>query len=394
MAVISQEMGLYIHWPFCHSKCPYCDFNSHVRAAIDEVRWQRALLKELDYVGQETRGRTLVSVFFGGGTPSLMSPGTVGALLDQLSTYWCLAPTIEITLEANPHSVDIQKFTDFRQAGVNRVSLGVQSLRPEALTFLGRLHHREEAIAAVNIARKLFSRFSFDLIYARPAQRLEDWRLELSEALQLMPHHLSLYQLTIEPGTAFYTAYQRGALAMPDEEMSAQFYELTQDIVEAHGLPAYEISNHARPGFECQHNLLYWRYQDYAGIGPGAHGRLTMNQQKYAINNHRSPETWLTTVEAQGHARKEKHPLTADEQLTECLMMGLRLQEGIPLRRLRALTGCHVLTDLFKEDALTTLNQEGYLRNTPEYLQLTAAGLQRLNPIIEFLLRHRQTLSS
>ncbi len=380
----SEQFGLYIHWPFCKAKCPYCDFNSHVRDAIDEEQWHHALLKELDYMGRETQGRVLSSVFFGGGTPSLMPARTVEALINALGKYWSVPTNMEITLEANPNSVEVQKFKDFRQAGINRVSLGIQALRPDALKFLGRVHNRDEALKALSIAGDIFNRFSFDLIYARPEQTLDEWRIELEEALKLVRDHISLYQLTIEPGTAFYTAWKRGDWQIPEEELAAQFYEMTQEILENHGLPAYEVSNHARVGAECQHNMVYWRYQDYACIGPGAHGRLTLNWQKYAVKNYRAPETWLRAVEEKGHGREESILLMIQEELTECLMMGLRLKEGIPLSRLEALTSTP-FESIFKKDTLPALLDEGYLIKSPDRLQLSSAGLQRLNSVLSFL---------
>src|SRR5579863_145353 len=274
------ELALYIHWPFCTSKCPYCDFNSHVRERIDEARWRNALLRELDRAAETLAGRRVASVFFGGGTPSLMAPQTAAALIERIATHWGLDDRTEITLEANPTSVEASRFAELRAAGVNRVSLGVQALDDGALKFLGRGHNAGEARGAVALAARLFPRFSFDLIYARPGQTLAAWRDELSAALAMAGNHLSLYQLTIEAGTAFATAYARGDFRLPDEETQAALYEVTQEALAAAGLPAYEISNHARPGEECRHNLVYWRYQDYLGIGPGAHGRLTPNLNK------------------------------------------------------------------------------------------------------------------
>ena len=382
---ITETFGLYIHWPFCRAKCPYCDFNSHVRAAIDEQEWCQALLQELDYVGQQTHGRTLTSVFFGGGTPSLMSAETVGKLLEKLSDYWHPSPTLEVTLEANPNSVEANKFKDFKRAGVNRLSLGIQALRDDALKFLGRVHDRREAIQAIQTAAAIFPRYSFDLIYARPQQIPTEWRQELTEALTLAGDHLSLYQLTIEPGTAFYTAHHRGSWQIPDSDESAELYQLTQSIMEQHGMPAYEISNHARPGHECQHNLVYWRYQDYACIGPGAHGRLTMGGDKFAIKNIKAPELWRDAVSKNGHGQQEKIMLTPDEQVHECLLMGLRLKEGIPYARIESITQ-RPLSDSFSNDKLQALVNEGYVDSSPQSLCLTNAGQLRLNSILKFLL--------
>jgi putative oxygen-independent coproporphyrinogen III oxidase len=380
----STPSSLYIHWPFCKAKCPYCDFNSHVRASIDEERWHQSLLQELEFVGQESGKRSLISVFFGGGTPSLMPPRTVAALLDKLGQYWTLAPDLEVTLEANPNSVEASKFKDFRAAGINRVSLGIQALQDSALKFLGRIHGRDEALAAINTASTIFERYSFDLIYARPNQTITEWREELSEALHGVRQHISLYQLTIEPGTAFHTAHKRGDWQIPDENLAAQFYEVTQEMLETAGLPAYEVSNHARPGFECQHNLTYWRYQDYTCIGPGAHGRVTLNQQKYAVKNYHAPETWLNAVAKDGHGREEAVLLNPSEQLIECLMMGLRLKEGIPYNRLEGITG-KAFNQIFQADTLSSLFDEGYLLTNSNNLQLSPAGLQRLNAILEYL---------
>lgn len=282
--------GLYIHWPFCQSKCPYCDFNSHVRETIDQARWRSALLQELAYFASRTQGRRLSSVFFGGGTPSLMAPDTVGALLECLPQYWQLAENLEVTLEANPTSTEAEKFAAYRAAGVNRLSLGVQSFDDEALAFLGRRHSAAEARQAIALARRHFPRFSFDLIYARPGQNLSAWEAELQTALQEGTEHISLYQLTIEPNTVFHGDWRRGELQLPPEERQARLYERTADILKPAGLLGYEISNYARPGAESCHNLVYWRTGDYLGIGPGAHGRLTLDGQRYALRQHRAPE--------------------------------------------------------------------------------------------------------
>jgi oxygen-independent coproporphyrinogen-3 oxidase len=372
-----QGFGLYIHWPFCRSKCPYCDFNSHVRESIDEGRWRRALLAELEHFAQETGGRTLTSIFFGGGTPSLMSPATTAALIDRAASLWQLAPDIEVTLEANPTSVEAGRFRDFRNAGVNRVSLGVQSLEDEALRFLGRRHDAGEALAAIELARKNFPRWSFDLIYARPGQDETAWEAELRRALPLVGDHLSVYQLTIEPGTAFETAHRRGDFVLPDEDRAAALFELTQAVLEAEGLPGYEISNHAPPGGECRHNLVYWRYQDYVGAGPGAHGRLTVGGEKFATRQLRAPETWLAAAEADGHGTQERLPLAPEEQLEEQLMMGMRLAEGVSRRGLAApLAGGRI----------ERLVEGGFIVADAERLAATAAGRQRLNAVLGALI--------
>jgi oxygen-independent coproporphyrinogen-3 oxidase len=329
-----------VHWPFCASKCPYCDFNSHVRAGgIEEARFLRAYLRELEHWAGLAPGRVVGSIFFGGGTPSLMSPHTVGAILDAIGGLWSLEAGAEITLEANPSSVEAGRFRGYRAAGINRVSLGVQSLDDGQLRALGRLHTVEEARGAIDIARRAFDRFSFDLIYARPGQALEAWRAELSEALALADRHLSLYQLTIEQGTPFAELHARGKLRVPDADSSRALYDLTQEMTERAGLPAYEISNHAAPGEESRHNLLYWRYGEYAGIGPGAHGRVVADGTRRATVAVRGPEAWAARVEAEGHGIAESTALTRAEEADEALLMGLRLGEGIDLDRLGALTG-------------------------------------------------------
>ena len=378
-------LALYIHWPFCKSKCPYCDFNSHVRAGIDEARWRAALLRELDHAAAETPGRTLTSIFFGGGTPSLMAPATVAALLDRAARHWSFAPDIEITLEANPNSVEAARFRDLAAAGVNRLSLGVQALDDASLRFLGRGHDRAEALAAIDLARDNFARFSFDLIYARPGQTPASWQAELSTALSLAGDHLSVYQLTIEQGTAFATAYARGAFALPDEDTGGALYELTQDMLGAAGLPAYEISNHARAGQESRHNLAYWRYRDYLGIGPGAHGRLTVDGTKYALANHRAPETWLASVERDGHGGAQRTALTRQERRDEMTMMGLRLATGIARDTFEAETGI-TLDAAFDPAALGMLVDGGFLELDAAGLRATAAGRQRLNAVLQKLL--------
>jgi oxygen-independent coproporphyrinogen-3 oxidase len=332
--------GVYVHWPFCASKCPYCDFNSHVRVGgIDEARFRAAFLTELEHWAGVAPGHSVGSIFFGGGTPSLMSSATVGAILEAITRHWPLAADAEITLEANPGSVEAARFRGYRAAGVNRVSLGVQSLDDAVLRSLGRLHTVEEALAAVEIARSTFERFSFDLIYARPGQTLEAWHDELERALGLAGRHLSLYQLTIEPGTPFADLYARGKLRVPDGEAARAFYDLTQELTERAGLPAYEISNHAAPGVECRHNLLYWRYGEYAGIGPGAHGRVVVGGVRQATVAERNPERWAALVEERGHGLAETTALNPAEEADEALLMGMRLTEGLDLDRVAALTG-------------------------------------------------------
>ncbi|MEQ8482133.1 MAG: radical SAM family heme chaperone HemW [Hoeflea sp.] len=332
--------GVYLHWPFCAAKCPYCDFNSHVRhARIDQQAYVTAFRREIEAMRALSGPQVVTSIFFGGGTPSLMKPDTVAAILDAVREAWVAPDGIEITLEANPSSVEAERFRGYRDAGVNRVSMGVQALNDADLKRLGRLHDRSDALKAIGLAREIFPRMSFDLIYARPDQTPRAWAEELTEAISLAADHLSLYQLTIEEGTPFYGLHKAGKLIVPDGELSAELYELTQNICEDHGLPAYEVSNHARPGAESRHNLTYWRYGDYAGIGPGAHGRLTTTAGKVATATERMPETWLSNVANQGHGMSESEVLGIAEQADELLLMGLRLREGIDLARWRNLSG-------------------------------------------------------
>ncbi len=395
--------GIYIHWPFCRAKCPYCDFNSHVREAIDQARWRRALLIELDHYAATTTGRQVTSLFFGGGTPSLMDPETVAAVIARAGTNWTLAPDVEITLEANPTSVEAERFAAYREAGVNRVSLGVQALDNRALAFLGRQHSAAEALAAIEVARKHFPRWSFDLIAARPGQEPISWRAELAQALAREPEHLSIYQLTIEPGTAFHGAARRGELVMPGEESSVAIYQATQEALEAAGLPAYEISNHARPGAECRHNLTYWRYGDYLGIGPGAHGRITLADwsagrgpgtgagrgagtgQKFATRQHRAPEAWLEAVERHGHATRARDAVAAESRLEELLMMGLRLTEGVARAAFRRETGREP-EQVLDPERLNMLIEGGFLELDEAGLRATAVGRLRLNALLGRLL--------
>jgi len=379
------ELALYIHWPFCKSKCPYCDFNSHVRAGVNEARWKAALLAELDHWARETEGALVSTVFFGGGTPSLMNPSTVAALIERIQSRWGLAPEAEITLEANPTSVEAARFRDLRQAGVNRVSLGIQALNDRDLKFLGRGHDAQEARRAVELARAVFPRFSFDLIYARPGQETASWKAELSEALALAGDHLSLYQLTIEPGTAFAPAHDRGDFTLPDDEQTGELYEATQELLDAAGLPAYEISNHARPGQECRHNLAYWRGMDYAGIGPGAHGRLDAGPGRYAVRQYRAPETWLEAVEKRGHGTEAVERLSQAQRRAELLMMGLRLAEGVSRFRFIGIAGRSFEDELGREK-LNPLIEGGFLELDQSALRATPAGRQRLNAVLGLLL--------
>ena len=332
--------GIYLHWPFCAAKCPYCDFNSHVRhAGVDQARYLDAFRAEIAHSAARTPGRTVTSIFLGGGTPSLMDPATVVGLLDAVAAHWAMASDIEITLEANPSSVEASRFRGYRTAGVNRVSLGVQALDDASLKKLGRLHNAEDAFAAIGIAQAVFDRTSFDLIYARPDQTPALWRAELNEALTRAAEHLSLYQLTIEPGTPFHGLAAAGKLVTPDDEAGRILYDVTQEVCGQAGLPSYEISNHARPGAESRHNLLYWRYGEYAGIGPGAHGRLVTPAGRIGTVTERNPEAWLARVERDAHGIVETETLAAADQADEFLVMGLRLTEGIDPERYAALKG-------------------------------------------------------
>jgi oxygen-independent coproporphyrinogen-3 oxidase len=380
----AEPLAVYIHWPFCRSKCPYCDFNSHVRDGVEAARWTRALLNDLEHQAELTAGCQVGSVFFGGGTPSLMPPETVAALLDRVRSHWAVMPDVEITLEANPNSAEADRFRAFSAAGVNRLSLGVQALDPAALRLLGRAHDREEAIAAIEHAREIFPRFSFDLIYARPGQSVTAWRQELDEALTLSGEHLSLYQLTIEPGTAFATLARRGELVLPEEDRTAALFEMTQERLAAAGLPAYEISNHARPGAECRHNLAYWRYQDYIGVGPGAHGRLSRAGTRFATRQHRLPEKWLAAVETEGSGIEEITPIDRETAVEEMLMMGLRLVEGVSRATLERAAGEDAKTRFGSN--LAPLIEGGFLTLDADRLAATSAGRQRLNAVLGALL--------
>ncbi|WP_245972442.1 radical SAM family heme chaperone HemW [Rhodovulum iodosum] len=371
-----------MHWPFCLAKCPYCDFNSHVSAEIDQARWQRAYLAEIDRVAAETGPRVLNSVFFGGGTPSLMAPDLVAAILERVRAAWPAANDPEVTLEANPTSVESGRFRAYRDAGVSRVSMGIQALNDADLKRLGRMHSVAEARAAFDVARDSFDRVSFDLIYARQDQRLEDWQTELTEALGMAADHLSLYQLTIEPGTAFGDRHARGGLrGLPDDDRAADLYAATQEICETAGLPAYEISNHARPGAESRHNLIYWRAGDYAGIGPGAHGRLTLGGTRWATETPLAPAAWLDAVETRGDGELPRMPLSPADQAAEYLMMGLRLREGISLDRYEAIADQTVNDNKIKD-----LSEIGLVETTGGTLRATATGRSLLNALLRALL--------
>ena len=378
-------LGVYVHWPFCKSKCPYCDFNSHVRDGIEQARWRDALLKELEHAAHEAPGRRVETIFFGGGTPSLMAPETVAAVIERIKAQWDCAGEIEITLEANPTSVESDRFAALADAGVNRLSLGVQALDAGSLKFLGREHSAAEALAALDIARRHFSRFSFDLIYALPGQTPETWANELERALALASEHLSLYQLTIERGTRFFTDHARGAFALPDEDAGAAMFEATQARLTTAGLPAYEISNHARPGAACRHNLIYWRYQDYVGIGPGAHGRFAEGVTKRATRRASGPEAWLDAVERTGHGTAESTVVAGQDLVEEALMMGLRLADGIDRATFASVTGADPVAAL-GEARLAPLVEAGFLEIRPDRLSATPAGRQRLNALLERLI--------
>jgi oxygen-independent coproporphyrinogen-3 oxidase len=369
--------ALYIHWPFCARKCPYCDFNSHVRASVDHALWHRALMADMRHEAALAGGEPLHSIFFGGGTPSLMPPALVAALLHEAETLWGFAPDIEITLEANPSSVEAANFTALAGAGVNRVSLGVQALDDETLRFLGRLHGVDEALVALETAKQAFKRVSFDLIYARPGQTEAQWRAELERALGFGTSHLSLYQLTIEPGTRFATDVRQGSFTPLDDDPAADLFALTQEFTAAAGLPVYEVSNHARPGEESRHNLTYWRYEDYCGIGPGAHGR----RGGFATMRHKKPENWLSAVETLGHGMQEDRALNASEQASEALMMGLRLAEGVDLGALTARFGFaeSALIDAERAEFYRTL---GLIRRDGSRLIVTPQGMPLLDALL------------
>lgn len=385
MADTQQDIALYVHWPFCLSLCPYCDFNSHVRDTIDQGAWRAALLRELAHYADQAPDRRLTSIFFGGGTPSLMPPETAAAIIAQAKTSFTPAPDIEITLEANPTSAETKVLESFRKAGINRLSLGIQALDDAALSALGRTHSQAEAKACIAVARALFERFSFDLIYARPGQTPHAWETELTQAIALSRGHLSAYQLTIEPGTPFFLAQARGALSLPDEDHGTRMFEITQRVLETAGLPAYEISNHAAPGEESRHNLTYWHHGDYLGIGPGAHGRLQLDGTVHETRQHRAPEIWLERCLTHGHATQRSTPLLQDLLVEEVTMMGLRLIKGIDGAVFKIRTGLS-LDQAFAPGTITQLTEAGFLETRPGHLVATAAGRQRLNAVIDLLL--------
>jgi putative oxygen-independent coproporphyrinogen III oxidase len=382
MRVCSLAFGVYVHWPFCAAKCPYCDFNSHVRTAIDEDGWVDGILRELDWVAANQVSRPVVeTIFFGGGTPSLMTGHATGRILEKIAALWPMANDAEITLEANPASADAARFADYRVVGVNRVSLGVQALNDADLKKLGRLHDAAEAEAALKLAMGIFDRVSLDLIYARPDQTDAAWRTELKQALAFGTEHLSLYQLTIEPQTPYALLHENGTLKIPDEDMAAGLYETTQELTQAAGLPAYEISNHARRGAESRHNLIYWRYGDYAGVGPGAHGRLNTGQGRIATAAIRLPERWHDTVGKTGHGYDEITPINDADAAREHLLMNLRLAEGVDLTAYEARWSRQI-----DAEKIATLTAQGFLTLDGDTLTATPSGRLLLNRVIAALL--------
>lgn len=374
---MNQPLSFYIHWPYCLSKCPYCDFNSHVRPSIDEESWANALAKEVQFYADAYPDREIHTIFWGGGTPSLISPPTVEKLLKQIQKTWPVKEGCEITLEANPNSIEVQKFKDFKAAGITRVSVGIQALNDQDLKALGRSHSVTEARKALDIAFSVFDRASFDLIYTRENQTLQAWEKELNEALAYDPQHLSLYQLTLEPGTLFTQKAARGELILPEEDLAADFYELTQKIMEQQGLPAYEISNHAKPGQESQHNLVYWRYGDFLGLGPGAHGRI----QGKALQNIKAPELWQEAVTTLGRGLKQELKLTQEEIFSEFMLMGLRLTEGVDLSRYPKLA-----SQYFNATAFHELREGGFLEGAAAQFRATPQGRLCLNQVVEKLI--------
>ncbi len=379
---MAEPLALYVHWPFCVSKCPYCDFNSHVRESVDQAAWRGALLTDLRHEAALLPDRVVGSIFFGGGTPSLMPPATVAAVIAAAADAWGLTDDCETTLEANPNSVEVANFADLAAAGVNRVSIGVQSFDTEALDFLGRAHSESEARRAIGTAQEHFARVSFDLIYARPGQAVRAWESELADALAFGTDHLSLYQLTIEPGTRFATLAAKGDLTIPDGDTAADLFDATQAMTSAAGLPRYEVSNHARVGQESRHNLAYWRYADYAGVGPGAHGR----RREQATERHKKPENFITAVERNGHGLKVENDLPAAERATEAMLMGLRLTEGIDLARIEARSG--LARDAFVDaGAVVRLAGQGLMRQNGDRLMVTDAGILLLDSILSEVVR-------
>ena len=381
---MSEPLALYVHWPFCVSKCPYCDFNSHVRDSVEQEVWRAALLADLRHETAVLPGRRVASIFFGGGTPSLMPAATVAAVIAEAAALWGLTDDCEITLEANPNSVEVAAFADLAAAGVNRVSIGVQSFDAQVLAFLGRAHSEDEARRAIAMAQEHFARVSFDLIYARPGQTLAAWEGELADALGFGTGHLSLYQLTIEPGTRFWALAAKGELTIPDGDAAADLFDATQAMTRAAGLPRYEVSNHARPGEESRHNLAYWRYADYAGVGPGAHGR----RLRQATERHRKPENFIAAVTRNGHGLKVETDLSGRERATEAMLMGLRLTEGVDLARVEARSGLP-RADFVDADAVARLAGQGLLVADGDRLAVTGAGILLLDSILSEVVETR-----
>jgi len=393
------QIGLYIHWPFCLSKCPYCDFNVHVRDQIDHDRWQAAYIRCLETYAELTKGRVLASIFFGGGTPSTMKPEVVGSIIDKARSLWPCVNDLDVTLEANPTSIEADKFSAFKDAGVSRVSIGVQALNDADLAFLGRAHSAADALRAIEIASDTFDRFSFDLMYARPDQTLDNWCRELERAAMLARGHLSLYQLTIERNTPFHYDHAQGVFNIPNDGLATDFYNLTQDVLSAKGLPAYEVSNHAEDGHESRHNLIYWHYGDYIGIGPGAHGRLTLEGQggvgqggqgrevqKFATREHHAPDVWLEKVEAFGRGAHPFELLFHEDRFLEALMMGLRLNKGVCLDHLSE-QGGKLWENYVDLQRLKVAQDEGWIKRSTHSLCLTPSGILRLNALIPYILK-------
>ena len=381
LSINSKDISLYIHWPYCLKKCPYCDFNSHARDNINHLKWLKAYLNELRYYANETSERVISSVFLGGGTPSLMKPSIIEKILDEIQSLWHCSKDMEVTAEANPSSSETQLFKDFRGAGINRLSIGVQSLNNQSLMFLGRLHNADDARKAIKAATKIFPRISFDLIYALPGQTPIAWKKELASAIKIAGEHLSLYQLTIEPGTEFH----KKRIKVANEDIGAELYELTQEIMDAAGLPAYEISNHAKKGQESRHNLIYWQGGDYLGIGPGAHGRITNKYKTEMMHNYREPEMWLNLAITKKYGNQKRATLSKEERRDELVLMGLRLTEGISLVHFNSLTNQH-LTKIIDKNRINTLADQGYLTLNGTVLKSTFKGRQRLNAVLKYLL--------
>ncbi|NKB49259.1 MAG: coproporphyrinogen III oxidase [Alphaproteobacteria bacterium] len=377
-------LAIYVHWPFCRSLCPYCDFNSHVSDAVDHAQWRAALLSELAHYAEIAGSRRVTSIFFGGGTPSLMAPDTAAAIVEAVTQHFSLDKAIEITLEANPTSTEAARLAAFADAGINRVSLGIQALDDAALGFLGRTHSAKEAMAALQLAAGRFERYSFDLIYGRPGQSVELWADELERAIALARGHLSVYQLTIEQGTPFFLAHARGDLIVPDDADSAALFETTQEILTGAGMPAYEISNHAAPGHACRHNMAYWQYRDYIGIGPGAHGRLTVDGKIHATRQHRAPEIWLRRAGDHGHATQTNAPLEPQTVIAEFAVMGLRINDGIDAGQFRDRTG-RALDDIIDPAVSQRLTAGGLIIHDGDGLRATPAGRQRLDAVVAAL---------